>query len=287
MTPPTHHALDHAFQVRCDLAALHEYLLEVLRPLATTDRNGPVTTYRLEVAKGAPFRLHSDNDELVASAFPSRPVAHLLNQINTRAIRATGSSWTLLHAGAVAVGPRAVVLPAAMEAGKSTLVAGLVRSGATYLSDEIAAISPKTGRLRPYPRSLSLDPGSWHLFPECRPDTLPEIRRFLPDQWQVQLTNVGTRTCMADIALVVHHRYEAGASTVTRTLEPVEAVRMMLETCFTLHDHPDRDLNVLGWTGERCPHVEVVSGNLDEAIRTVQDVAFALADLDWDPCPTS
>jgi hypothetical protein len=60
-----------------------------------------------------------------------------------------------LHAGAVGWRGRALVLPGTSFAGKSTLVAELVRAGATYYSDEYAVLD-KWGRVHPYARELQM-----------------------------------------------------------------------------------------------------------------------------------
>ncbi len=65
------------------------------------------------------------------------------------------SEVAVVHGGAVAHGGRAIILPAPTGAGKSTLVAELVRRGAAYLSDEYALIDVD-GRVHPYPRPLLL-----------------------------------------------------------------------------------------------------------------------------------
>jgi hypothetical protein len=63
-----------------------------------------------------------------------------------------------VHAGAVAVRDRAIVLPGSSMAGKSTLVAALLELGATYLSDEFALIDEQ-GLVWPYPRRMTLRGG--------------------------------------------------------------------------------------------------------------------------------
>src|SRR5262249_46651795 len=60
-----------------------------------------------------------------------------------------------LHAGVVGWQGRAIVLPGRSFAGKSPLVAALVRAGATYYSDEYAVFDAR-GRVHPFPRPLSL-----------------------------------------------------------------------------------------------------------------------------------
>lgn len=65
-----------------------------------------------------------------------------------------------VHAGVIAHGRGALVIPGRSLTGKSTLVAALVVQGATYLSDEYAVLDAE-GAVHPYARSLSLrDPGS-------------------------------------------------------------------------------------------------------------------------------
>jgi len=60
-----------------------------------------------------------------------------------------------VHAGAVGWRGRAVVLPGRSYSGKTTLVAELVRAGATYYSDEYAVLDAR-GRLHPFTRPLSV-----------------------------------------------------------------------------------------------------------------------------------
>jgi hypothetical protein len=57
-----------------------------------------------------------------------------------------------------------LLLPGATHAGKSSLVAELLRRGATYFSDEYALIDPQ-GRVHPYPRPLLLRNGCPEQFP--------------------------------------------------------------------------------------------------------------------------
>ena len=60
-----------------------------------------------------------------------------------------------VHAGVVEHGGRAIVIPGMSFSGKTTLVAALVRAGATYYSDEFAPIDAD-GLVHPYPKPLSL-----------------------------------------------------------------------------------------------------------------------------------
>src|SRR4029079_7212295 len=60
-----------------------------------------------------------------------------------------------VHAGVVGWNGRAIVMPGRSYSGKSTLVAELVRQGATYYSDEFAVLDSR-GRVHPWARQLAI-----------------------------------------------------------------------------------------------------------------------------------
>lgn len=64
-------------------------------------------------------------------------------------------SRVFVHAGVVGWKGRALVVPGRSLSGKTTLVAELVRAGATYYSDEYAVLDAR-GRVHPYPRPLQI-----------------------------------------------------------------------------------------------------------------------------------
>jgi hypothetical protein len=62
---------------------------------------------------------------------------------------------TFVHAGVVGFRGRAIVVPGRSRSGKTTLVAELVRAGATYLSDEFAVLDAR-GLVYPFAKRLSI-----------------------------------------------------------------------------------------------------------------------------------
>jgi hypothetical protein len=62
---------------------------------------------------------------------------------------------TFVHAGVVGWRGRAIVVPGRSRSGKTTLVAELVKAGATYLSDEFAVLDAR-GRVHPFAKPLSI-----------------------------------------------------------------------------------------------------------------------------------
>jgi hypothetical protein len=70
-------------------------------------------------------------------------------------VAASARGRLFVHAGVVGFGGRAILLPGRSFAGKTTLVAELLRAGAAYYSDEYAVLDAE-GRVHPYARPLGV-----------------------------------------------------------------------------------------------------------------------------------
>jgi hypothetical protein len=101
---------------------------------------------------------------VVASAGRATSLVPVLVNVVDDAVIQRMTTLRAVHAGAVQWGKLALLLPGATHAGKSSLVAELLRQGATYLSDEYALIDSE-GRVHPYPRPLLLRNGGSQQFP--------------------------------------------------------------------------------------------------------------------------
>lgn len=70
-----------------------------------------------------------------------------------------------LHSGSLSRDGGGLLLPASQDVGKSTLTVALMASGFDYLSDEVGAIDPVTGRIYPFPKRVQLEPETLEFFP--------------------------------------------------------------------------------------------------------------------------
>ena len=211
-------------------------------------------------------------DEGVIVRSPARTVAfaHLMFELNQRAISHTKSAIKV-HAAAAVVAGRAVVLPGPMGAGKSTLVAGLVRRGLPYLTDEVVAIDPDSHTVRPYPRPCSLgvlppalDSVSW--------SPSDAGARYLGASGFVPALRLGTLAPEGvPVGSVVLPRYDPSSSTAIRRLDATDALVGVASHTFAL-DVPGT-LASLAAVLDGVPCYELVSGDLDEAVAAVLDVA--------------
>lgn len=100
------------------------------------------------------FKIYKNGENVASAADDKTFFNHINSQIRlTIAEFAVGKVF--LHAGVVAWKGRAVIIPASSFAGKTTLVAALIKKGAVYYSDEYAVIDRK-GLVSPFPKSLSM-----------------------------------------------------------------------------------------------------------------------------------
>jgi hypothetical protein len=115
------------------------------RPDSDQDRKIPgFRTSACHLYRGGRALAHTDSLEKLLDAFESD-------------LRLYVATWALrrvfVHAGVVGWQGRAVLLPGPSGSGKTRLVAALVRAGATYYSDEYAALD-EHGRVHPYLKPL-------------------------------------------------------------------------------------------------------------------------------------
>lgn len=134
----------------------------------------------------------------------------------------------LIHAGAVGWRGRAIVLPGYSRAGKSTLVAELLKRGATYYSDEYAVLDAN-GMVHPFARPLSLR----------QQGDLPPLRRSAADFG----APTGSEPIPVGVVAVTKHR--PGASWRPRRLTAGQGVWELMDCTLTAQQQPDAALNAL------------------------------------------
>jgi hypothetical protein len=110
--------------------------------------------YSLIRTAGVGYRLERDGRQI----FKCTDRVELLDRFRSVIalnVADTSPLYTFVHAGVVAWGHHAILIPGRSFAGKSTLVAELVRAGATYYSDEFALLD-RQGRVHPYAQPLQM-----------------------------------------------------------------------------------------------------------------------------------
>jgi hypothetical protein len=161
-----------------------------------------------------------------------------------------------IHAGVVSVEGLAIVMPGRSFSGKTTLVAELVRAGATYYSDEYAVVDA-LGRIHPYLNPLTL---------RCDPRS---------GDRNVVIHPRGDRVGAAPIraGMIVITSYEEGASWNPEPCTSGEGAIALLENTVAARSRPSRALAAARLIADGA---RVASGVRGEAAVTAREMLSAL-----------
>jgi hypothetical protein len=152
-----------------------------------------------------------------------------------------------VHAGVVGWKGRAIVIPGRSMAGKSTLVAALVRAGASYYSDEYAVLDGH-GYVHPFPRLLAL--------------RQPDGKR--PQRVSAQELGGAAGTKPLPVGLVAVTKYLPGSAWKPRCLTPGAAVLELLDNSIPTLRQPELVWNTLNRLAPGTRHVKGMRGEARE-----------------------
>ncbi len=229
-------------QIESSLAGVVEaaniYVLPTMPRVRSFD--GPVHgAARIEAVEGG-LRLEAEGTTALVAPDERRLMQYLIRVLDDAVIRNLRGMYAV-HAGTVAWRGGAILLPGLSHAGKSSLVAELLRRGATYYSDEYAMID-ETGRVHPYPRPVLLRNGGLHQEPVLPGELNASVGRDpVPMRWVFAVS------------------YNPGGDWQVAPMEQSETLFALLKnTPHVLEDAPEMlsffhqaVLGVRGCTGER------------------------------------
>jgi hypothetical protein len=266
-----------ALAFRFDVSGEDEPLLERVasscRDLAVVPQRGKPAAAAYHIAHGSTRdtrRLLFNGQPVAAEASRSHVLAMLLWHVNVEATQRTRGTHTVLHAAAAARGGQAIVLPAPMDSGKTTIVAGLVQDGFGYLTDEAAAVSVDDLHVEPFPKSLSIDAGSWAVLAPLRDHDVGQ----LPAQWIVPVSSLqsGWLATRTPVAAVVVPRYQRGAKTALEPMPRSEAVVAMASAAFNFDVAPEAHLDVFSRIAGESGCYRLTIGSLPRAVELISDL---------------
>ena len=189
--------------------------------------------YSILVRRGASrrsslrHRLYAD-DEVAECVTVKSLLDQLENQLQLY-VAEFAPRRVFIHAGVVGWGGKAIVIPGRSFTGKTSLVAELVRAGATYYSDEYAVLDER-GVVFPYPRRLSI---------RTRGKVIRSVKRDVEELGG----RAGSRPL--PIGLVVVSEYREGARFRPRPLSAGEGVLALLNNTLSVRRQPEVALTTL------------------------------------------
>ena len=205
---------------------------------------------------GATYQVLADGELLVDGAAMASALIQLGGHLMSH-VAEYAPEFVFVHAGVVAWQGRALLLPGISHAGKSTLVAELVRAGATYYSDEFALLDSH-GRVHPFARDLRIrQPGK-------------------PDQTSVPVTQLNGRagTQALPVAMIVFTEYAKDACWAPQPVSRGRAVLEMLLHAAPVQRTPAR---VLATVSATVQNAVVWKSSRGEAAAAAQALIAALA----------
>jgi hypothetical protein len=260
------------WRLRTTDAAFLSHLDDLYAPMRATsgDDHGWCATYSVIPVEGNRPGLVARGDVVTASRTkPSMLLRHLVWSINRQVIDVASDRGVLLHAAGAVIGGMAIVLPAQMQAGKTTLVTGLLDRGAAYLTDEAVRLTDDL-EVEGFPKPLSIDRGSWGLLSHRRPRLPPSLMDYHASQWHVPPSSFASVARAAPLGAVVFPRYERDAPTDLRVVRPAEALERAVRSTFATTERVPADkVRKLAALLSAVPCYTLTSGSLDEACAAI------------------
>jgi hypothetical protein len=265
-------AVHYDFGIRTNDARLASYFDRSLRSFAAGGT--PSRWYSVVVDSRSTeerYRIYLDDEGLLAAPDAEVVARYVVWHVNHALIRAS-SDHVLVHAAGATSGGRALALPGEMNAGKTTLVAGLVMAGFGFLTDEIVALNMDTGLIDPYPRPLNIGSGSWEVLAELRPADRDEAEPIPRDMWHVDPSTIRPDAVAesAPLGFVMAPRFEKGTITRLEPLSRPEAVELLHRNTFNRHRLGSAGIRALISAVRQAQCSRLISGDLASAVATVR-----------------
>jgi HprK-related kinase A len=186
--------------------------------------------------------------------------------------------YLLIHAAGVERDGRAVVLPGDSGAGKSTLTTALVANGWRLLSDEVTIVDPRDGLLRPHPRPISLKNETIDLIADRYPQLTANKRYEGTTKGTVGFVKaphdaIQNADRSSRPSLVVALAYHPGSHLTCDRLEKAKAFMLLARQSPNYKIMLGRGFQTLANFVEACDHYTLTYSDLDEAVRSINELS--------------
>jgi hypothetical protein len=194
------------------------------------------------------YRLYQDGRRLFTCA-DQRELLERFGSIVSLHVAEASLKRTFVHAGVVGWGRSAILIPGRSFSGKTSLVAALVRAGATYYSDEFAVVD-KRGMVYPYARPLQVRENGSYRQTRCVVEEIGGVagKRPLP------------------VRLVIVSRYKPGARWAPRQLSPGIGLLKILDNTVSARRSPAIALSTLKQLVSDAVIVKGVRGEVAQVV---------------------
>ncbi len=215
----------HRFVIDTDVPELGERATEALHDLLAHGSTGDAAVV-YEVARTSPawtthpWGVWRDGEPCQTQLADWYVLPYLVWELTSLLLAGVGDR-VALHAGAAALGDRAVVLAGRSHSGKSTLSGWLTHRGWSFLTDEVAVIDPTSLVVQPFWRPIGVRRGG-PLSAIAGPRDA--------DEWLVPASHFGRLAGPSRLRAFLLASYRPGSSTALRRMSSAEATVELLQS---------------------------------------------------------
>ena len=224
------------------------------------------------------WNIFSDSNLLFTDVRKESVLPHILQLIFDLSSKAL-NRYFLFHAAVITNNSKAILFPAHVGSGKTTLAAMLAKQGFQFFSDELAVIDVENLHVQPFAMPMSIKPGSLPVlvpeYPEL--DTLTD--HFRPDGKVVRYLPPPTESLpktddAADVSALVFPQYGNGAKNQFISLSKEETLQRLAKTCSSDRFLRPQDIKAMLAMIEQSETLALQYEDTGEAIRLLKEQAF-------------
>lgn len=197
------------------------------------------------------YNLYS-NEMLFGKNFSIQQLQNTFASLTSLAVAELSDEKLFIHCGVVGWQGKAVLIPGRSHDGKSTLVAQLVKLGASYYSDEFAVLDNEAC-ISAYPRPILLR------------DPLTKIRR------DIDIDDIGGKvgSKTLPVGIIIITKYKSGSSWKPKSISAGHGLLALLGNTHSAQRSPERAMKILT---QVVSDATILSSDRGEADKTAHGI---------------
>jgi Coenzyme PQQ synthesis protein D (PqqD) len=265
---------DRPVRVRCDDFALGA-IVEAACWSCRVRHAAGAPTYLDVIAQDQGLAIRADNAVLARAEGVTQNRALARHRCLTALLEMARPSrrWLgILHASAVSVAGRCLVLPGSRGSGKSTLAAAMVAAGADFVTDDYAPLEQASWRLWPVPYAPGIKRGAWKClrrhYPDLGRQPVHELGGLQIRYLQLDASRTVPLSAGLSVAALVFPRWDPGVVFDQRRITAAEAFAELCRARSMLDRRPEILGETVRWV-ESIPAYQLVYRDLDRAVEWI------------------